>query len=430
MKGLALSAPFLALLLSLGGLGCSADDQEPDPCTDFSCNGHGDCLVLGGQAMCECDEVTYWDGFTCAPKPECVGTGQECSSDLDCCTGFCFWDSHLSQVYCSPHTCQGDVDCIDQSDDPAPMCCVQDSGLTSHCHKLEDGAACGSQTGECGASCDEQGDSACLPGYMCAHTGCHSQCLMPCEQDSDCRGCHDEYDPHSTFTCWNLSGGEQYCIVMTSDDCTSEHNCCDDRVEACIPWTSADGMSMEGVCHKIGDVPIGEACEGDDPIELPPEQQCVGFYCLRDHCTEVCIFDEDCPPDMVCGNWTFQMNQDGSVTAQIGMCLWMAGSRDPCESDLDCSAGEVCDQYQPPNGPWTKVCTTPRCDLAEDGCAGFGEPCGPGIARCASWLCLPDPVTGEGFCSAQCEPNHGCPPNADCVLIAVLGREDSMWACR
>ncbi len=430
----------IGILLTLGAMSCFSTDKqpEPDPCDEQDCAGHGECLVLGGQAMCVCDEETYWDGFTCAPKPACAGTGQECSEDVDCCTGFCFLDWYSFGRYCSLHNCQSDAECVDLSDDSLPMCCSQDSDGSSHCHKIEEGQTCGDQESTCGSFCDGQGDSACQPDHICIWDGCHRYCARRCDPDENhgmCDGCRyeNDTDPEPWFSCHGISGGDYVCLDSSEryGGCNSSSDCCDLNDSACIPWTGAGGSSLEGTCNRLGEMPIGAPCDwAEDPSDLPPEQRCVGFYCFRDHCTEVCFTDDDCPADMVCGNWTFQMNIDGSVTDQIGMCLWMAGSRDPCESDLDCPAGEVCDQYQPPSGPWPKVCTTRRCDPVEEDCADFGQPCGPGIARCASWLCLPDPVTGEGFCSAQCEPNQGCPPGADCVLREVPGREDSIWACR
>jgi len=194
---------------------------------------------------------------------------------------------------------------------------------------------------------------------------------------------------------------------------------------------TADEMGLEGECYQLGDLPTGSACgEDDDPNDLAPENRCAGFHCLRDHCTEVCAQSEDCPQDMVCGDWAFQVDDAGAAFASIGMCLWMPGSKTACSSDLDCPAGEVCDHYYLPGGVQTRVCTTRRCDPAEDGCAGFGEPCGLGMARCASWLCLPVPPEEQGVCSSLCDPNVGCPDGASCGLEYLPGYEMPIWACR
>ena len=56
-------APCLALVLLAGGCKAGSDD----PCAGITCSGHGSCVVVDGEAVCECDDGYEPDGLSCMP---------------------------------------------------------------------------------------------------------------------------------------------------------------------------------------------------------------------------------------------------------------------------------------------------------------------------------------------------------------------------
>lgn len=57
-------AACLALVALCGG--CKARDGE-DPCSGITCSGHGRCVVIDGEPVCECDAGYEPDGLSCVP---------------------------------------------------------------------------------------------------------------------------------------------------------------------------------------------------------------------------------------------------------------------------------------------------------------------------------------------------------------------------
>ncbi len=396
------------------GLNCV---EQPTTCEGVTCSDHGTCFINDDNlAECDCDPTYVADGLNCK-KGDCALTGQTCSGDADCCGGMCLKYTGDLTGYCYERDCVGNASCVNHGDDDAEMCCVDVGGEYFICMKILEGYACGDQTGLCGESCAGQHDSACDPTQACLMAGVedpNAVCAHECATDNDCDDCADPGDPGMEFTCQAISGGATYCLANDEAPCTSSQECQGEQV--CIPWTSADGMGMEGTCNKLGDLPTGTECnEDDDPNDLPPSERCAGFYCIWNHCTEVCALENDCPENMVCTNAGFCMDANCDNVGYIGMCKYVAGSGDACDGDGDCPAGESCDYYLPPNGSVNKVCTTFVCDPADADCADVGEDCS--VNQCYNGLCLTNQV--DSWCAQLCEAHADCGEGMICGLLGV-----------
>lgn len=143
-------------------------------------------------------------------------TGLVCAEDGECPGGWCQWNTLHHELLCSK-ACGEASPCPEGSDQEPGFCCVLDEAGDGFCEKLLEGFVCGEQDGACGVDCWGQGQSACLPGYLCATEGNPTSfafCSMPCEEDLDCRGCEVERSPDAEVGCWPISGGARYCLIM------------------------------------------------------------------------------------------------------------------------------------------------------------------------------------------------------------------------
>ena len=397
--------------------GCPSE-EDTSKCPEGACVPNGSCVVVDNNAQCACDAgyVQGDMGLICELDTGDKKLGEECVDSAVCETGWCLKYTGEDTGYCSKRDCQGNDACTNYSGDGAEMCCVDVGGEYFICMKIVPGYPCGTQDGMCGSSCAGTMDSACDPTQACLAAGAedpNAVCAHECTTNDDCSDCADPETPGLEFTCQPISGGVTYCLGDGDDDCASSLDCEGDDV--CIPWPTADDMGLEGMCGKLGDLPTGTECdEDDDPNELPASERCADFYCMNNHCSEVCVLETDCPFDMVCHSVLFGgMGPDGNGTADIGMCLWISPGTPECSGDADCPAGTICDYYLPPGGTTQKVCSDWRCDPAEATCGDVGDQCGGNLAPCANGLCLV--FTGEdlGTCSSLCDTDADCPDSGD-----------------
>jgi hypothetical protein len=373
--------------------------------------------------------MDLYDRTCCVRTGEPLESGQTCWSGTDCKTNFCLIYSGDETGYCSKRDCATNSECRNFSIDGNAMCCEDYGGENYLCFKLGSGCNCGDSSGGCGASCACQSETACGANFVCLASAAaglddpNAYCSKQCNTHDDCNECEDPEDPSTPFTCDAIGGGQKYCQPQRDEGCTRSGDCTGDEV--CVPFPSDDMTDLIGMCGTLGELPTGAECDTNaDPNLLPDEERCAGFYCMYGHCSEICEFDSDCPEGMRCGQMSFRMDEEGNVTATVGMCLWFEGSLQECGGYTDCPDGEFCNFYVNSSDELITLCTTENCDMEAPDCSPPGtEGCGDDNADpCWGDLCLVS-TDGTSFCSIACQSSDQCPSGTVC--ICCLGVTDT-----
>lgn len=391
--------------VSADGRRCVPDDAGA--CAGISCSGHGCCQVSDGKPTCNCDPGYRLDpndtsNLTCM-QDRCLWVGETCKDSSECCENDCLKYTGQETGYCTRRDCINSDDCVNYSKDGKQMCCIDAGGEYFLCMKLGKGCFCGDQKGTCGHSCTCQNDSACTPSFSCLRgsdedTG--AICTRACVSDSDCQECHDDVDTDITFTCQPIFGGDTYCLPAEQQTCNWSGDCQGNDV--CIAYPTADEMSLEGRCNRLGDLPPGSACDdAANPNNLPFEERCSDFYCMHGACSEVCQFDADCPENMFCGLARFRTGASGTSTASINMC--QGGTF--CSSGADCEGDDVCQVAQISDYDLVGMCGhfDGQLDIGAE-CDDNADPneVPPGEA-CVGFYCI------FGHCTEVCAEDRDCP---------------------
>ncbi|MCK5803565.1 MAG: hypothetical protein KAI66_12065 [Lentisphaeria bacterium] len=311
--------PLISLALSALLLAaCPAEDPSEKP----TCGPNGTYVEADGGAYCDCGDpcsYTQGEGFTCNPADP-VQTGDPCTEDCFCDSGYCLKRPGEEYGYCTTSNCVTDSDCVNHAaGETAEMCCVEVGTAYFICLKIAEGYECGDGTGTCGSPCTGTLDSACALGFPCLYsinTDPWAQCCKPCESYLDCQDCRMETEPDARAQCITFSGGEQFCLIDGGNGCSSSMDC--SGGDTCSIGVSADMTDLFGECMNIGALPPGSTCNGeDDPNNLSYEERCSGFYCFGGKCTEVCADDSTCPEGMSCIEHTFEQVDD-SIMVCVG----------------------------------------------------------------------------------------------------------------
>ena len=430
--------------LALNGQGCDLGDD--DDCVSGNVCDAGTCYLANGQA--------------CSTNEECVGTciGGLCSDesgfggscdlgdDLDCTSGHACDDGtcHLANGQaCATNdecaeTCIGGI-CTDASGTGASCdlgddldCAVGNVCDDGTCH-LANGQACTTNdecAGTCiggictdasgtGASCDLGDDLDCEPGNVCDDGTCHLANGQACTTNDEC------VNTCIGGLCTDASGTGASCDLGDDLDC-AVGNVCDD-----------------GTCHLAN----GQACTTNDECA----ETCIGGICTDASGTAgSCDLgdDLDCAAGNVCDGGTCHLangeacttNDECAETCIGGICTDASGTGASCDlgDDLDCAAGNVCDdgtchlangQACTTNDECAGTCiggictdasgTGGSCDLADDADCTSGNVCSDSV-------CTPD---GDG--DGVADPADNCPSsfNADQLDSDDDGLGDVCDAC-
>ena len=334
----------LALLIA----GCPADDPTCVPDCSERCCGDDGC---GGI----CQDQCTGDQPACEPKTctcgACLQMGFDCIQGKDCCDGFCIKYTGEQYGYCSTHDCQNNWDCVNEAGDEE-MCCVDVGGEYFICMKIVAGYGCGGGP-YCGWACLD--DTDCPPYFSCIRDNENGAfCTHQCNSYYDCTDCENPYLENNDFSCQTVSAEFNFCLPAQDLPCDSSSDC--EHPEVCTPWPTDDEQDIEGRCRHIGNVPPGGPC---DSHEEDGRIVCAGYYCINDHCSEVCAQQSDCRDQEICAIRTWELDEQGDIIAQIGMCFWYAGSLNPCTVDADCTPAELCQTFDTPEGSELSVCLLP-----------------------------------------------------------------------
>ncbi|MBU1221341.1 hypothetical protein KKF34_02555 [Myxococcota bacterium] len=122
-----------------------------NPCDGVNCSGHGQCVVSGSAASCDCDEGWVPSGLTCVEAQDPC-TGIDCSGHGDCSstngtTPICTCDNGYVNAGtgglecieesndCTGVTCSNHGTCVIQSD--GPVCACENGYTPSASHGLD-----------------------------------------------------------------------------------------------------------------------------------------------------------------------------------------------------------------------------------------------------------------------------------------------------
>ena len=391
-------------------------EVEGDPCSTV-CPAP-ECTV--GEIKCHNAAELHCED-ACSDRPDCPRCGRwsdpehayTCETEAWCYEelGHCAC-KHLAQCeWC----CQSDYHVCDNEG----HCCLPDcsgkecgdDGCGGTCGLCDDGLECLNTT--LGTQCTTQCELfSCPEGEFCLFGLCVNQ---QCTSDDDCGGapahhcdeflqCRDREACQSTDECntWNEDG---YCDKDTGY-CMYDGHCWDDA--DCSAGTCAPDHWCQGHnCYEL----YGPGCPPQLPICYMPSGElplCDGMPCAS--CMVPCIFDADCPIDMVCengGNCVLPATDcvlDAECTEGQYCHPGCADLMPACESESDCGEGELC---------LAGFCVTDQVIQCDDDavCLAWAEgyTCHEGVCK-PEGACVLDSQCEEGqYCHGTCLPIPGLP---------------------
>ncbi|CAO2582032.1 Prolow-density lipoprotein receptor-related protein 1 [Lemmus lemmus] len=297
------------------------------------------CLATPGSRQCACaeDQVLDTDGVTCLANPSYVPPPQCQPGEFACANSRCIQERWK---------CDGDNDCLDNSDEAPALCprtCPpnQFSCASGRCIPIS--WTCDLDN-DCGDNSDEAGCS-----HSCSSTQfkCNSGRCIPehwtCDGDNDCGDYSDETHANCTNQATRPPGGchtdefqcrlDGLCIPLRWR-CDGDTDCMD----------SSDEKSCEGVTH---------VCDPNVKFGCKDSARCISkaWVCDGDSDCEDNSDEENCealacrPPSHPCANNT-------------SVCLppdKLCDGKDDCGDGSD--EGELCDQCSLNNGGCSHNCS-------------------------------------------------------------------------
>ncbi len=341
--------------IALSLLAFSACGEETEPGGTGGAGGQGGSGGTGGgcssNAVCPAETPTCNEG-SCGPCVDDAGCEGRSASRCDTDAGRCV-------------ACLGDADCEDGRCAPDNTCveCI----TAADCG----GAAC--VAGAC------QQTAGCTTNEEC-QTG--ELCVLP-DGSAQFGRCEEICDPYG-------DGG----------DCEGDDRC------ALVTFTQE--LEPVGAClAPNGGAGVQEACQ---PEECEQDLLCVTYGQGDERCTDLC------DPEVAgaCGEGfrCQAIDLTAPAGASVGICIPVL---QPCETDADCDASEVCSLSVGEDGGLERV-----CDRAV-GTKRGGEDCVTD-AECASNFCL----SGQAVCYGTCEEAADCAAGSTCVDVAFTLPDQSV----
>jgi len=329
--------------------------------SDGNGSGDGGGMTDGGGPS---DANQLPDGFFGGDGSTCITLGSGCTSNGECCTG-----------YCSGNICS------------APPCVSIGGACTS-------GSQCCSFTCGGNGTCAQIGGNSCLPlGNSCSASAdcCSGNCTLgTCQPSSWCGQTGDicQNDSNCCSGSCNVPSGAS---VGTCNAPTFGGNCTAVDGQLCTAASFVDGGCGGSCCSRL--------CAPWGPTGVMVCQPATGCHVEGDTCTT----DSEC-----CGSQALLDAGAYGVPTSGHTVVCMNGY---CQQHMGCT----------PNGDVCKLQST-SCNANQDCCAGLGNSktaCrqdNVGVPRCASG-CDPDAGMGVpgGACatSADCCNGDPCVPNPD-----------------
>lgn len=263
------------------------------------------------------------------------------------------------------------------------------------------------------------GDVTFCANRQCYNFGCAAACdpgvEQPCGPDPylECQPVQLSDDPVTFDTCFPKQCGtnadcaefdDTICRVFVADEVSVKEK---EKYWANMCW-KADSSAAQP----------GEMCEAGTE---EPELMCVNpALCFGDTCTTLCESDVDCPQGaFACG--VVEFNVDGyDFEFPLDVCLPFEGSQAPCETDSQCSDGEICKAFLASGDTAFEYNPAHRCGASESGTGKTGEPCNADNP-CQGDFCLGGNEEENGTCSALCTQQSDCPTGKDAEGATLNG---------
>jgi hypothetical protein len=149
-------ALWLVAMLTLAQGACDSGGGA-DPCRGVDCSLHGDCLVIDGQASCDCEPSFVSQGLVCH--------ADHCADRL-CLHGQCVQNAEFAECECEAGWTGADCDScaadyhLDNGECLPDAPCLDNPCIHGQCRAEGDTEVCDCDAGYSGAICDQ-----CAAGY-------------------------------------------------------------------------------------------------------------------------------------------------------------------------------------------------------------------------------------------------------------------------
>jgi subtilisin-like proprotein convertase family protein len=444
----------VAILLTVGLLACGRQGFEPQetPCDSVACSGHGNCVLIEGQAVCVCEDGYLPEGLECVEENienpclgvTCSGYGTCAVRDEEpwCVCAEGYHNEGRTNCVADERPCEGadGTEC-----DDGQFCTVNDVCLGGTCmgvaNDCDDSNSCTVDT------CNEVDD-------MCVNTAAPDD--MPCDDMQYCtlgefctagvcgdgfaRNCSDgnpctaDVCDADAGACTNTAMDDgtvcddgAYCTVGescsagictggSSVDCSDANACtsdvCDESIDACANPPLVDGTPCEdGAFCTLDDVCSAGSCVGGGARDCSDSDQCTADGC--DDTLDECVHN-NMPDGTVCTDGQFctigETCTNGSCSGGAGRDC---GDGNPCTVDSCNDTNDTCDHVDESDGALCDdgmYCTL--TDVCSGGvCTGSLRDCGDGngctLDSCDDDIddCVNDPVGMDG---AGCDDGDFC----------------------
>ena len=441
-----------------------AGDSFPsdDGCNTCSCSADGliACTAKACAIVCQVGDATYLPGDTwmadcntCSCDQDGTWSCSEADCTVTCTQGGVEYqpgESFPAGDGCNTCTCQGDGTAICTQIACAPVC-VHDGVEYAPGDSFPAGDGCN--------TCTCQGDGMAI----CTEIACAPICTYKSHEylSGDTFGAGD-----GCGTCTCLADGKVECIYPTACTCeavdgegldyvgNSVVECADIDFDCPTNTTFFENDCGCG-CEQDPSCPNMVNCKptSTDPACSDPEfsKKCPYTYMTKSPIPACCGSDADCGGDYVCaggvdgegicklpaegnacwadgecgdgetcqGAWTCPCNADCDGADEPGTCQ---PNESECKADADCPsgkciAGPLCTDLCVAGDPFCcsgNTCAPSLCEGAFAKGCGDDSICDAGTScvmdgACHPSVCSCDPLTGEGTCTADCQPGS-CQP--------------------